>query len=241
LVTRPNGAEREGGHTGVHGGRGGAACRRRLSPTTGTRKGARESITEARATCCAQEKGRKRGGAGRSARPRAPASTDGTTVVVTAIPVLTLAKLLCACARGALWRGEAHAEACGAPSGGKVARASLAAAAMAGGRAVTRSGATFGNERRERRKGAGTRVKARSGATLNVFLSRCRGSDQAASHRPWPPVRRGHAARRARGLASARERGTACGVRPVHWTAARGGARARAQARPGWLAAAGRK
>jgi hypothetical protein len=40
-------------------------------------------------------------------------------------------------------------------------------------------------------------------------------------------------ARRAQGLASAWERGAACGVRPVHRIAARAGTRARARAGPG--------
>jgi hypothetical protein len=43
---------------------------------------------------------------------------------------------------------------------------------MAGGRAVARSGIAFLNEERERRKGAGAGVKARSGATLDAFPSR---------------------------------------------------------------------
>jgi hypothetical protein len=76
--------------------------------------------------------------------------------------------------------------------------------------------AEFAKERREVNARAGAGVKVRSGATLDVFPSRCRGSNEPASHRPWPPVRHGHAARRACGLASAQERGTACGVRPVH-------------------------
>jgi hypothetical protein len=46
-----------------------------------------------------------------------------------------------------------------------------------------RSGATFRNEERAGRKEAGAEVKARSGATLDVFPPRCGGSEQAASHR----------------------------------------------------------
>jgi hypothetical protein len=77
----------------------------------------------------------------------------------------------------------------------------------------------------------GAGVKARSGATLDAFPSRCGGSDRAVSHHPRPPVRRGHAASRARGLGESTQAGAVRGVSSVQWTAARARAHGRTSAR----------
>jgi hypothetical protein len=86
----------------------------------------------------------------------------------------------------------------------------------------------------------GAGVKARTGASLDGILSRYGGSDRAVSHRPRPPVRRVHAAERARGLGT--PRGLQVGERRAPGPLDRGRARERGRDDGlGWLAAAGRK